>query len=67
MDIGSINSKSISLPMDPSTIFNDKDGLLLEDVSQYRIIISRFLYLTISRPNISYAVNKLSQYMANPI
>lgn len=59
-----INAKPISLLMDHSVIFNDEDKPLLKDVSQYRGAISRFLYLTIYRPNISFAVNKLSQYMA---
>lgn len=50
--------------MDPSVSFNDEDGPLLEDVPQYRIIYDRLLYLTISKPNTSFAVNKLNQYMA---
>lgn len=54
-----INAKYVSLPMDPSAIFNDEDGPLHEDVSQYRRKIGRLLYLTISRHDISFAVNKL--------
>lgn len=58
--------KPFFLPMDPSANFNDEDVPLLKDVSQYRRITSRLLYLTISIPDISFAVNKLSQYMVKP-
>lgn len=46
-----------------SVDFNDEEGPLLEDVSQYKRIIGR---LTIFIPGISYAVNKFNQYMVKP-
>lgn len=65
-DTGFIDAKPASLPMDPNLKLSSMDGELLSDVAQYRRIIGRLLYLTISRPDISFAVNKLSQYMAAP-
>jgi hypothetical protein len=38
------------------------DGVLLEDPAVYRRIVGCLLYLTITRPNISYAVQILSQF-----
>jgi hypothetical protein len=52
--------------MDPGILLNDKDGALLEDITEYRRLVGRLIYLTISRPDIAYAVNKLSQYVSKP-
>lgn len=45
---------------------NDKDGELLTDISEFRRIIGRLMYLTISRPDNTYVANRLSQFMAKP-
>ena len=41
-------------------------GDLLPKPTTYRRLIGRRLYLTHSRPEISYAVSKLSQFLAAP-
>ncbi|XP_020967731.1 uncharacterized protein LOC110266971 [Arachis ipaensis] len=56
--------KSASLPLDPNVKLNASNGKLLEDTGQYRSLIGRLLYLTISRLDICFAVNKLSQYVS---
>jgi len=38
----------------------------LDDATQYRRIVGRVLYPTISRPKLSYFVHILSQFMQNP-
>lgn len=43
-----------------------EDGELLDDLSSYRRMIGRLLYLTITKPDFSYSVNRLSQFLANP-
>ncbi|XP_071688174.1 secreted RxLR effector protein 161-like [Rutidosis leptorrhynchoides] len=36
------------------------------DAGQYRRLIGRLLYLTVTRPDITYSVNQLSQFLSNP-
>ena len=52
--------------MDPNLKLSQDDGEILDDPSQYRWLIGRLLYLTITRPDLSYSVNRLTQFMATP-
>ena len=52
--------------MDPNLKLSSTDGEPLQDISQYRRLVGRLLYLTISRPDIAFAVNKLSQFVSSP-
>ncbi|GKA34677.1 cysteine-rich receptor-like protein kinase 8 [Tanacetum coccineum] len=63
---GLLNVKPSSIPFDPITKLNHDDGDLLDDPSQYRTLVGNLLYLTITRPNISYAAQTLSQFIQAP-
>lgn len=52
--------------MDPKIYSNAREGKILYDISQYRRLVGRLLYLTLSRPDITFAVHKLSQFLAKP-
>ena len=51
--------------MDPNVKLSHDEGDLLDDPSMYRMI-GKLLYLTITRPDLSFSVNRLSQFLAKP-
>ncbi|XP_019447229.1 PREDICTED: uncharacterized protein LOC109350448 [Lupinus angustifolius] len=52
--------------MEYNARLHSKSGNTLEDTTAYRRLIGRLLYLTHTRPDISFAVGFLSQYLASP-
>ena len=62
-DTSFLACKPSNLPMDPNLKLNLHDGDLLLDPSVYKRLIGKLIYLTISRPDITFVVNRLSQYM----
>lgn len=44
----------------------DETGDLLSDVGQYQRLVGRLIYLTITRPDITYAVSLVSRFMHAP-
>ncbi|XP_022888908.1 uncharacterized protein LOC111404314 [Olea europaea var. sylvestris] len=65
-DTGFLACKPATLPMDPKIKLFSFEEDLLPDASSFRRLIGRLLYLTISRPDITFAVHKLSQFVAQP-
>ena len=59
-------SKLSKTAMDPNIKLSQEDGDLLEDPTVYRRMIGKLLYLTITRPDLSFVVNRLSQFLAKP-
>lgn len=52
--------------MDPKIHLSVHSGDLLQDASQSRRLIRRLLYLTVSPPDITFAVHNLSQFISQP-
>nr|XP_023884414.1 uncharacterized protein LOC111996655 [Quercus suber] len=58
--------KPLKSPMEHQFKLSKGNGELLKDSSQYRRLIGKLMNLTLSRPDITYAVNRLSQFLAQP-
>ena len=58
--------KRASTPLDPSSRLHQDGGSVYHDVAAYRRLVGRLLYLTTTRPDIAYATQQLSQFMASP-
>lgn len=65
-ETGLLGCKPVSIPMDPSIKLSTEDGDLLENAVQYRRLVGKLLYLTFTRPDITFAVHKLCQFTASP-
>lgn len=65
-DMGLLGSKPTNTPMDPRVNLHGDMGDVYDDPSRYRRLIGRLLYFNITRPDISFAFQKLSQYVSSP-
>jgi hypothetical protein len=66
-DSGHMAVKPSSTPYDPSLKLHNSDSLPYHDESSYRSLIGRLLYLTLTRPDIAFAVQQLSQFVSKPL
>ncbi|CAL2274238.1 unnamed protein product [Prunus armeniaca] len=60
-DYGFLGARPVDFPMEEAKL-SDK-GELLKDPEKYRRLVGRLLYLTITRPDITYSVHVLSRFM----
>nr|KYP46544.1 Retrovirus-related Pol polyprotein from transposon TNT 1-94 [Cajanus cajan] len=65
-DNGVLASHPVSTPIDYNTRLHSTSGEPLPDASIYRHLIGRLIYLTHTRPDITYVVQHLSQFMLSP-
>ncbi|XP_019057522.1 PREDICTED: uncharacterized protein LOC109116481, partial [Tarenaya hassleriana] len=65
-DSGLLGCKPVSTPLDANTHLSKDAGTPLEDITSYRRLVGRLLYLTITRPDITFATHKLSQFLSAP-
>ena len=60
------DSKIVNTPIEYKCRLNSHDGEPLSDATLYRQLVGSLIYLTVTRPDISYAVHVVSQFMATP-
>ena len=63
---GMADCKPISVPLDPNGKMSMDAGFALEDPTMYRKIVGSLIYITITRPDLSYSVGLESQFMQVP-
>ncbi|XP_075111907.1 uncharacterized protein LOC107787662 [Nicotiana tabacum] len=61
-----LNCKPVDTPMDPNVKLVPGQGEPLEDPGKYRRLVGKLNYFTITRPDISFAVSVVSQYLQAP-
>ena len=62
-----LEAEPIYSPMTSSCKLSKHGSDLLQDPSFYRSVVGALQYLTITRPELSFAVNKVCQFMASTL
>ncbi|XP_028098088.1 uncharacterized protein LOC114297801 [Camellia sinensis] len=65
-DIILTGCKPTSTPIDPNVKLTSKSSEFLEDPDMYQHLVGRLIYLTNTRPVLTFAVNVVSQFMHAP-
>jgi hypothetical protein len=65
-EYGMMGYKPISIPLEQNVKLSADEGDLVEDTTMYRCIVGSLIYMTITRPDLSYAVGVVSQFMQTP-
>ena len=60
------DSSSVDIPMEVNVKYRSEEGDLLSDPTMFRQLVGSLNYLTITRPDISFAVQQVSQFMQTP-
>ena len=61
-----LNSKPVDTPMDPNAKLMPAQGEPLSDPGKYRRLVGKLNYLTVTRPDISFPVSVVSQFLNSP-
>lgn len=65
-EFGMAHCKPLHLPMDVHLKLTPEKGEPLPDPTVYQRLLGKLIYLTITRPDICFSVQLLSQYMHQP-
>jgi hypothetical protein len=65
-DTGFLGAKPPSTPSDASLKLHDDSSTPFEDISAYRCLVGRLIYLNTTRPDITFITQQLSQFLSKP-
>ena len=60
---GMLECKPISTPMEVNARYCSTEDKSIDDATVYRQLVGRLIYLTLTRPDILYAVGVVSRFM----
>ena len=61
-----LGARPADTPIDSCVKLDGEHGELFSDVGRYRRLVRKLIYLTVTLPDITYAVGVVSQYMHAP-
>jgi hypothetical protein len=61
-----LGCKPASIPVDSKYKLNTEDGEPLEDINHFQRFVGRLIYLTVTRPDISFSVSQISKFIHAP-
>lgn len=65
-ETGLMGAKPVSFPLEQNHKLLRDEGEPMTDPFRYRRLVGRLIYLATTRPELSYAIHVLSQFMNNP-
>ncbi|KAF5458141.1 hypothetical protein F2P56_022197 [Juglans regia] len=60
------NTSTVDTPMEVNVKYRKNEGDLLDDSTLYRRLVGSLIYMNTTRPDISYVVHEVSQFMSSP-
>ena len=61
-----VHSRPVRLPVDTKLKLTASSGTILSHPDKYRRLVGKLLYLTLTRPDVNYPVQLLSQFLQSP-
>jgi Reverse transcriptase (RNA-dependent DNA polymerase) len=58
-----LGCKTVSTPIDSDMKLNTEDGETLEDINHFQRLVGKLIYLTVTRPDMSFAISQISKFM----
>lgn len=65
-EMGLLGAKPSTFPMEQNHKLSLSTSPMLSDPERYRQIVGRLIYLAVTRPELSYSVHTLAQFMHHP-
>ncbi|XP_048491346.1 uncharacterized mitochondrial protein AtMg00810-like [Beta vulgaris subsp. vulgaris] len=65
-EYGMINCKAVRLPMDSHTKLSTTAGDPLPQVEPYQRLVGKLIYLSLTRPDVTFTIHVLSRFMHQP-
>ncbi|KAJ4790834.1 Retroelement pol polyprotein-like [Rhynchospora pubera] len=66
-EYGLLGSKPAATPLEQNHNLSTLHGESMAEPEKYRRLVGKLIYLTITRPELSYSVHILAQFMQNPL